>query len=132
MEEIFKNIKNIAVVGFSPNTTKDSFVVGAYLIDKGFNVYPIYPKEDEICGQKVYRNLLEIPDEIDTVVMFRKGEYASKLINDVIAKKVKTFWLQVGIVNEEAKNIAQNHNINFIQDKCIMVEHMNLNNNFSS
>ena len=116
-------MKNIAVVGFSPDPQKDSNVVGKYLIDQGFNVFALYPKECEIYGKKTYQSLLEIPDKIDTVVMFRKAEFASELINDVIKKGAHNFWLQLGIKNDEVAQIARSHGINFVQNACIMVEH---------
>ena len=126
IEEILKNAKNIAIVGLSPDEEKDSNRVAKYLISQNLNIFPIYPKFDEILGRKVYRNLKEISDKIDIVVMFRKGEFANKLISDVIAQGAKTLWLQLGIFNDEAGKIAENNGVNFVQNKCIMVEYKNL------
>ena len=123
IEEILKNAKNIAVVGLSPDENKDSNRVGKYLISQNLSVFPIYPKEDEILGRKVYRNLKEIDDKIDIVVMFRKGEFADTLVKEVIEVGAKTLWLQLGITNENARKIAENNGINFVQDRCIMVEY---------
>lgn len=123
MDEILNSMQNIAVVGFSPDISKDSNKVGKYLIVQGFNVFPVYPQDGEIYGRKIYKSVLEIPENIDTIVMFRKGEFASKLIDDVIKKGAKNFWLQLGIRNDEAAKIAAKHGINFVQDACIMVEH---------
>lgn len=123
IEEILKNAKNIAVVGLSPDEEKDSNRVGKYLISQNLSVFPIYPKEDEILGRKVYRNLKEIDDKIDIVVMFRKGEFADTLVKEVIEVGAKTLWLQLGITNENARKIAENNGINFVQDRCIMVEY---------
>ncbi|MBR7048143.1 MAG: CoA-binding protein [Campylobacter sp.] len=126
IEEILKNAKNIAIAGLSPDEEKDSNRVAKYLISQNLNIFPIYPKFDEILGRKVYRNLKEISDKIDIVVMFRKGEFANELISDVIAQGAKTLWLQLGIFNDEAGKIAENNGINFVQNKCIMVEYKNL------
>lgn len=126
IEEILKNAKNIAIVGLSPDEEKDSNRVAKYLISQNLNIFPIYPKFDEILGKKVYRNLKEISDKIDIVVMFRKGEFANELISDVIAQGAKTLWLQLGIFNDEVRKIAENNGVNFVQNKCIMVEYKNL------
>ncbi|CUU70565.1 CoA-binding protein [Campylobacter hyointestinalis subsp. hyointestinalis] len=123
MRDILNSMKNIAVVGFSTDTSKASNIVGNYLIDQGFNVYPVYPKEGEIRGHKIYQRLTDIKDMIDTVVMFRKGEFALTLLEEVKTVGAKNFWLQLGIINDEAKQKAEEFGINFIQDACIMIEH---------
>ena len=114
--------KNIAVVGLSPDESKPSNEVAKFLIERGFNVFPIYPKFDEILGRKVYRNLTQIDEDIDIAVMFRKGEFANELVKDAIKKGVKTLWLQLGITNDAAGAIARENGINFVQDKCIKIE----------
>ncbi|MCR8684841.1 CoA-binding protein [Campylobacter ureolyticus] len=122
IKEILINSKTIAVVGLSPDESKPSHYVSKFMKENGYKIYPIYPKFDEILDEKVYRNLGEIRDKIDIVLMFRKSEYAEVLISEVINKNIKTLWLQLGIKNKKAKFIAQNHGINFIEDKCIMQE----------
>ena len=89
----------------------------------------IYPKENEILGEKVYRNLGEIKDKIDLVLMFRKGEVANELLPLLIEKKIPNFWLQLEIFNDEVKEKCKNLDINFIQNKCIMIEYQNRKNN---
>ena len=125
--QILSSAKNIAVVGLSPDEGKSSNEVAKFLIESGFNVFPIYPKFDEILGRKVYRNLTQIDQDIDIAVMFRKGEFASKLVKDAVKKGVKTLWLQLGITNDEAGAVARENWINFVQDKCIKIELQRLN-----
>lgn len=120
--QILSAAKNIAVVGLSPDESKPSNEVAKFLIERGFNVFPIYPKFDEILGRKVYRNLTQIDEDIDIAVMFRKGEFASELVKDAVKKGVKTLWLQLGITNDAAGAIARENGINFMQDKCIKIE----------
>lgn len=120
--QILSAAKNIAVVGLSPDESKPSNEVAKFLIERGFNVFPIYPKFDEILGRRVYRNLAQINEDIDIAVMFRKGEFASELVKDAIKKGVKTLWLQLGITNDAAGAIARENGINFVQDKCIKIE----------
>ena len=120
--QILSAAKNIAVVGLSPDESKPSNEVAKFLIERGFNVFPIYPKFDEILGRRVYRNLAQINEDIDIAVMFRKGEFANELVKDAIKKGVKTLWLQLGITNDAAGAIARENGINFVQDKCIKIE----------
>jgi len=120
--QILSSAKNIAVVGLSPDESKPSNEVAKFLIERGFNVFPVYPKFDEILGRKVYRNLTQIDQDIDIAVMFRKGEFASELVKDVVKKGVKTLWLQLGITNDEAGAVARENGINFVQDRCIKIE----------
>ena len=122
LRQILFSAKNIAVVGLSPDEGKPSNEVAKFLIKRGFNVFPIYPKFDEILGRKVYRNLTQIDEYIDIAVMFRKGEFASELVKDAVKKGVKTLWLQLGITNDEAGAVARENGINFVQDKCIKIE----------
>ena len=122
LRQILSSARNIAVVGLSPDESKPSNEVAKFLIERGFNVFPVYPKFDEILGRKVYRNLTQIDENIDIAVMFRKGEFASELVKDAVKKGVKTLWLQLGITNDEAGAVARENGINFVQDKCIKIE----------
>lgn len=122
LRQILSAAKNIAVVGLSPDGSKPSNEVAKFLIERGFNVFPVYPKFDEILGRKVYRNLTQIDQDIDIAVMFRKGEFASELVKDAVKKGAKTLWLQLGITNDEAGAIVRENGINFVQDRCIKIE----------
>ncbi|MFL1706301.1 CoA-binding protein [Campylobacter sp. MOP7] len=126
--EILKTAKNIAIVGLSPDESKASNAVAKFLIKEGFRIFPIYPKEGEILGFKVYRNLSEINEDIDIVVMFRKGEFATTLVEDVIKVGAKTLWLQLAITNEVAKERAKEAGVNFVEDRCIKIELQRLEN----
>ena len=128
VDEILKNAKSVAIVELSPDESKASNMVARYLLQNGFKIYPVYPKEDEILGLKVYRNLSQISEPVDIAVMFRKGEFAQILIDEVIRKSVLTLWLQLGIVNEAAKLKASQNGVNFVQDKCIKIEFERLKN----
>ncbi|AQW82220.1 CoA-binding protein [Campylobacter pinnipediorum] len=131
MFEFINEAKNIAIVGLSPDENKDSNMVASYLQKQDFKIYPIYPKMDEILGEKVYRSLNEIQDNIDIVVMFRKAEFAETLVDEVIQKGAKTLWLQLDIINDKAKEKALQNNINFVQNRCIKIEYMRLKDGFA-
>ncbi|MCH5336588.1 MAG: CoA-binding protein [Campylobacter sp.] len=123
IDKILKESKNIAVVGLSPDPSKISYKIAKFLQDKKFKIYPVYPKEEEILNERVYRALNEIEDKIDLVLMFRKGEFANELFPVVVDKKIPNFWLQLGIFNDEVAKKCENLGINFIQNRCIMVEY---------
>ncbi len=126
-KEIFESVKTIAIPGLSPNEEKDSHRVAKYLQAQGYKIIPIYPKGETILGEKVYRSLEEVEEQIDMVDMFRKASVADAIV-DAIAKRgdVKVLWLQKGIVNNEAAKRAQEMGIKVVQNRCTMVEHRGL------
>ncbi|MBN1839535.1 MAG: CoA-binding protein [Campylobacterales bacterium] len=127
IQDIFSMCKSIAIIGLSPDPTKDSHKVARYLQEKGFKIYPVYPKEETILGEKVYRSLLDIPEQVDMVDMFRKPEIANSLLEEVLQKgDVKVFWLQLGIVNNDACEKAKAHGLIAIQNRCTKVEYERL------
>ncbi|MDY0123685.1 CoA-binding protein [Sulfurimonas sp.] len=127
IKEIFDITKTIAVVGLSPDETKASNRVAKYLKEQGYKIVPIYPKEDTILGEKVYRSLAEVPFEIDMVDIFRKPKELDNVADACIARgDVKVFWAQKEIVNNEAAARAKAAGMRVVQNMCTMVEHRNL------
>ena len=124
IRQIFLTCKSIAIIGLSPDVTKDSHKVARYLQEHGFKIYPVYPKEEMILGEKVYRSLSEIPEQVDMVDMFRKPEIANSLLEEVLKRgDVKVFWLQLGIINNEACEKAKANGLLAVQNKCTKIEH---------
>lgn len=127
IKEIFDITKTIAVIGLSPDETKASNRVAKYLKEQGYKIVPIYPKEDTILGEKVYRSLAEVPFEIDMVDIFRKPKELDNVADACIARgDVKVFWAQKEIVNNEAAARAKAAGMRVVQNMCTMVEHRNL------
>jgi len=127
IKEIFDTIKTIAILGLSPDETKDSHRVAKYLQEAGYKIVPVYPKEETILGEKVYRSLLEIPFDVDMVNIFRKPAALDPIADACIEKgNVKVFWSQKGIVNNEAAQKAEKAGMQVVQNHCTMVEHRNL------
>ena len=125
--EYFKECKTIAVVGASPKPEKDSHKVAKYLLEVGYNMIPIYPKENEILGQKVYKSLKDIKETVDIVVVFRKPEVVDAIADICIDRgDIQVLWTQIGIINNKATQKAKDTGINIVQDQCIMVEHKKL------
>jgi len=129
IEEILNNSTSIAVVGFSPKENRPSHMVGAYLLDAGFTVYPVNPGVHEILGQTSYPDLASLPGPIDIVVIFRRSEDIYPIVEAAIAIKAKVVWMQQGIVNEEAAALAEKAGLRVVMDRCIKVDHANLNRN---
>jgi len=127
IKSIFESVKTIAVLGLSPDPSKDSHIVAKYLKEVGYTIIPVYPKEEEILGEKVYRSLAEIPFEVDMVDIFRKPAALDAIADACIAKGgVKVFWSQKGIVNNEAAKKAEDSGMKVVQNHCSMVEHRHL------
>ena len=124
MKRYFEEVKTIAVLGCSPDTSKASNRVAKYLRDVGYKMIPVYPKHDEILGQKVYRSLADIDEPVDMVVAFRKPAALGAVADAVIARgDVKVYWTQLGLVNNEAADRVKEAGIAVVQNYCAMVEH---------
>ncbi len=124
MKKYFEEAKTIAVLGASPDTSKASNHVAAYLRDVGYKMIPVYPKGDEILGQKVYRSLAEIDEPVDMVVIFRKPAALDAIADAVIARgDVKTYWTQLELINNDAAQRVKDAGINVVQNYCAMIEH---------
>jgi len=127
IKEIFDSVKTIAVLGLSPDESKPSHRVAKYLQEVGYKIVPVYPKHDEILGEKVYRSLAEIPFEIDMVDIFRKPAAFDAIADACIQRgDVKVFWGQQGLVNNVAAQKAKEAGMTVVQNLCTMVEHRNL------
>jgi hypothetical protein len=127
IKEIFESVKSIAVIGLSPDETKASHRVAKYLQEVGYKIIPVYPKEDKILGEQVYRSLLEIPFEVDMVDIFRKPAVFDAVADACIERgDVKVFWGQVGLVNNAAAEKARAAGMKVVQNQCAMVDHKNI------
>ncbi len=127
MKEIFESVKTIAILGLSPDESKASNMVARYLKNAGYTIVPVYPKEDEILGEKVYRSLAEIPFEIDMVNIFRKPNAFDAIADACIERgDVKVFWGQLGLVNNAAAQKAKDAGMKVVQNYCSKLEHMAL------
>jgi predicted CoA-binding protein len=127
IKEIFESVKTIAVLGLSPDSEKDSHKVAHYLQTKGFKIVPVYPKEEKILGETVYRSLAEIPFPVDMVNIFRKPDALTAVADACIARgDIKVFWAQKGIVNNAAAQKAKDAGMKVVQNMCSMVEHKSL------
>jgi uncharacterized protein len=124
--EILDSVKVIAMLGLSPDESKASNMVAKFLQARGYKIVPVYPKEDTILGEKVYRSLAEIPFEIDMVDIFRKPDAFNAIADAAIARgDVKVFWGQLGLVNNEAAQKAKDAGMKVVQNHCPKIELQN-------
>jgi uncharacterized protein len=120
------SLKNIAVVGMSKNPDKAAHYVPKYLHERGYNVIPVNPTATEILGKKCYSSLLDIPDAIDIVDVFRPSDQVLPVIEESLKIKPKVVWLQEGIHNPDAEGIAQKSGIDVVFNRCMLAEHQRL------
>jgi predicted CoA-binding protein len=120
---LLKGAKTIAVYGCSPKPDRTSHQITAFLIEKGYEVYPVHPQAKSILGRKCYATLADIPVHIDIVDVFRKAEFTEEVARQAVEIGAGAFWLQLGIINEESYRIAKEGGVTPIMDLCIAVIH---------
>lgn len=119
---ILERSTTVAVVGLSDNPERVSHMVSEAMQAKGYTIIPVNPNADTILGQKSYASLKDIPVPVDIVNVFRRSEHTPPVAEEAVAIGAKTFWLQLGIANEEAAAIAAAGGLEVIMDRCIKVE----------
>jgi len=118
------NARRIAVVGLSDDPSRPSYGVSRYLQSVGKDIIPVNPRYEKVLGSTCYAALEDIPGKIDLVNVFRRPGFCAEVVRSAVALKAGGVWLQSGITNEEARQLAESAGIDFVQDRCIMVEHM--------
>jgi uncharacterized protein len=120
--QILEETKTIAVVGISDNPSRASYSVSKKLLAHGYTVVPVNPVLEEWNGMKVYPDLESIPGDIDMVDIFRRSEFVSEIVDEAIAKKVKTVWMQLGVIDEASAQRAEAAGLNVVMDRCTAIE----------
>ena len=120
LKKILEKVESIAVVGASPNIKRDSNIVMKTLINFGYKVFPVNPNytNKRILGRKCYPNLKSIKSKIDMVDIFRAKEFILDISKEAIKIKADVLWMQEGITNETAANLARDHGLKVVMDKC--------------
>ena len=122
----FYSLKNIAVVGMSKNPEKAAHYVPKYLAEKGYNIIPVNPSADKILDKECFRDISEVPVSIDIVDVFRPSEEVMPVVKEAIPKLPKVLWLQEGIHNKEAEDLASKAGIEVVFNRCMLAEHQRL------
>lgn len=126
--DILSTSTTIAVVGMSKETWKPAHTVPGYMINQGYTVIPVNPFADKIFGRTSFPDLNSVPDDIDILNVFRPSDQVLRIVEDAVARHkergdIRVIWLQLGIINDEAKLLAENAGLVFIQDRCIYIDH---------
>lgn len=116
---LLKGVKNIAVVGLSPDPARPSYSIALAMQKFGFNIVPVRPGATEVLGAKAYARLSDVDVAIDLVNVFRSAEFIDGIVDECIALKLKALWIQEGIVNEPAAQRARAAGMTVIMDRCI-------------
>jgi hypothetical protein len=121
--DILQRSKTIAVVGLSSNPLRPSHGVSAYMQSHGYRIIPVNPNIGECLGEKAYRSLLEVPENIDIVNVFRRSEYVDEVVDQAIQRQVPVVWMQEDVINQPAAEKARKAGIYVVMDRCILKEH---------
>jgi predicted CoA-binding protein len=122
---VIDSTKRIAVLGMKEGEHRPAFFVPEYAQRAGFEIVPVpvyYPDATEMLGEKVYRSISAIPGDVDMVNVFRKPQDIPPHLDDIIAKRPKSVWFQLGIVNDDAAETLARAGIDVVQDRCLLVE----------
>ncbi|HTS34306.1 MAG TPA: CoA-binding protein [Candidatus Solibacter sp.] len=121
--ELLRRAKTIAVVGLSSNPLRPSHGVSAYMQNQGYRIIPVNPHIEECLGEKAYVSLLDVPEKIDIVNIFRRPEFVEQVVDQAIQLKVPAIWMQEEVIHEKAAAKARKAGIFVVMDSCILQEH---------
>lgn len=121
--ELLARSRTIAVVGLSCNPLRPSHGVSAYMQNHGYRIIPVNPHIHECLGEKAYASLLDVPEKVDIVNIFRRPEFVEAVVNEAIQLKVPAVWMQEDVINEQAAAKARKAGILVVMDRCILKEH---------
>lgn len=124
IEEILTTTRTIALVGASDKPDRPSYRVMKYLLEQGYHVIPVSPKVagKMLLGQKGYATLADVPEKIDMVDVFRNAEAAWEVAQEAVAVGAEVLWLQLGVINEQAAELARNAGLKVVMDRCPAID----------
>ena len=123
IRDLLSKVKTIAVVGLSDSPMRPSHGVSAYMQAQGFRVIPVNPHIAESLGEKSYPSLLDVPEKIDLVDVFRRPEFVDEIVEQAVQLKIPAIWLQEDVINERAAERARQAGMFVVMDRCILKEH---------
>jgi len=122
IEKILRDYDTITVVGASADPAKAAHDVPAYMQNRGWRIIPVNPHADEIIGERVYRSLADIPEQVGLVDVFRPSEQTPEIARQAVAAGATALWLQLGIRSAEAREIAESAGLLYVEDRCLIIE----------
>jgi len=120
---LLQHAKTIALVGLSNNPLRPSHGVAAYLQGQGYRIIPVNPNIESSLGEDAYPSLLDVPEKIDIVNIFRRSEFVEPIVDQAIQLKIPAVWMQEEVINEKAAHKARQSGIFVVMDRCILIEH---------
>lgn len=121
--ELLSRAKTIAVVGLSESPMRASHGVSAYMQAAGYRIIPVNPQIQEALGERAYPSLLDVPDKVDFVDVFRRPEFVDEIVDQAIKLRIPAIWLQEDVINERAAEKARQAGIFVVMDLCVLKEH---------
>jgi predicted CoA-binding protein len=126
LRRVLRESRTIAVVGLSADWYRPSYFAAKYMQEHGYRIIPVNPKYPEILGEKSYPSLSAIPEPVDLVDVFRKPADTPAIAEEAVAIGAKVLWLQIGVINDEARQIAENAGLTVVMDRCVKIEYARL------
>jgi predicted CoA-binding protein len=126
VERILTRYDTITVVGASRAAVKAAHSVPAHMQRHGWRIIPVNPYADEILGERVYRTLADVPEQVGLVDVFRPSDRAADIARQAVAAGASALWLQLGIASAEARAIAQDAGLLYVEDRCLIIEQRRL------
>jgi predicted CoA-binding protein len=123
IHQVLQQAKTIAVVGLSDNPLRPSHGVAAYLQSQGYRIIPVNPQIREALGEKAYASLVDVPEKIDIVDIFRRPEFVEEVVDQAIQLKIPAVWMQEEVIHEKAAEKARKAGIFVVMDRCMLLEH---------
>jgi len=122
-QDLLRRYHTLVVVGLTNNPDKPAHWVSEYMRDQGYRIIPVNPNETDVLGLPTYPDLASVPEPVEFVDVFRRPEFCADIAREAVAAGAKVLWLQQGIVSPEARRIAEEAGITYVEDRCVLAEH---------
>lgn len=126
LRRVLRETRTLAIVGLSADWYRPSHFAAKYMKEHGYRIIPVNPRYEAILGQRCYPDLRSIPEPVDLVDVFRKPAECAAIAQDAVNIGAKVLWLQIGVINEDAKRIAEAAGQTVIMNRCVKIEHARL------
>ena len=126
LRRVLRESRTLAVVGLSADWFRPSYFAAKYMQSHGYRIVPVNPRYAEILGEKSYPDLRSIPFPVDLVDVFRKPQDVVPIAQDAVAIGARALWLQIGVINDEAREIAESAGLTLVMDRCVKIEYARL------
>ena len=126
LRRVLGETRTLAIVGLSADWFRPSYFAAKYMQEHGYRIIPVNPRYEEILGEKCYPDLASIPEKVDLVDVFRKPADCADIARQAVSIGAKTLWLQIGVINDDARDIAHAAGLTVVMDRCVKIEYARL------